>query len=141
MRGTLRAALSPVHIATVLSSNPFPHSSAVSHKLAAALVQELLSDGAVSGTFKAAGLVFHPSAYEKAQVDAARSFLANSRVLEYSMVAGWGVADPRAFLLQHCPDGIPLDTAYVSSFLVDEVSSFVSLSPRPRPWVPAQRQS
>lgn len=46
LRGTLRAASIPVSISQVLKSQPFPHSSAVTNKLAVTLVQELISEGA-----------------------------------------------------------------------------------------------
>lgn len=122
LRGTLRAALSPVHVATVLAANPFPHSAAVSSKLAAGIVQELLADHAIAGTFKAAGLVFYPRAYEIAQVRAAQAFFEQSRVIEYDMLTAWGIADGKEFLQEHCPGGITLEAAYVSRLLVDEVS-------------------
>lgn len=122
LRGTLHAALRPVHVADVLACNPFPHSAAVNKKLAASLVQELLVDRAIAGTFQPAGLVFHPSAYEAAQVRAAHSSLAQNRVIDYSMLASWGISDAKQFLRKHCPDGIALETTYISRLLVDEVS-------------------
>lgn len=122
MRGTLRAALGPVHIATVLASNPFPHSAAVSSKLAATIVQELLADCAIDGNFKAAGLVFYPRAYEVAQVRAAQASFEQNRVIEYTTLTAWGITDGKDFLQEHCPGGIALEGAYVSRLLVDEVS-------------------
>ena len=46
LRGTLRAATTPVSISNVLKAQPFPNSSAVTNKLAVTLIQELVSEGA-----------------------------------------------------------------------------------------------
>lgn len=51
LRGTLRAATTPVSISGVLKSQPFPHSSAVTNKLAVTLVQELVSEGTASNYY------------------------------------------------------------------------------------------
>jgi hypothetical protein len=45
LRGYLRSATTPVSISSMLKAQPFPHSSAVSHNMAATLVQELLTEG------------------------------------------------------------------------------------------------
>lgn len=121
LRGTLRAASSPVHVASVLSSEPFPHSDAVTSKLAASLVHELLAERAITGTFKTAGLIFCPDAYIRAQVCATQVSFQQNRALEYNMLCGWGIAHPKEFLKQHCPEGIPLGTVYVSRDIIDQV--------------------
>eukprot|EP00892_Ulva_mutabilis_P004785 jgi/Ulvmu1/2679/UM014_0135.1 len=125
LRGTLRAARSPVHVGTILASKPFPHADAVSSQLAASLVQDLRADGAISGSFKAAGLVFCPDAYVNAQVSAATTFFEQTRRIEYTVLSAWGIANAKAFLQEHCPDGIALERAYVSRQLVDEINAAI----------------
>jgi E3 UFM1-protein ligase 1 len=120
-RGTLRAAVTPVSISSLLRARPFRHSSAVSTKLAVALIEELITDGAVKGTFCAAGVMFTPEVFQLAQIKSTQACFQQNRFVEYSLLKRWSVAQPKQFLRQNCPGGHELESIYIGEGIICEV--------------------
>lgn len=93
----------------------------MSNKLAATLVEELISEGAVKGTFRMAGLVFTPDVFREAQVNASQSFYHQNGYIEYAMLRNWGITQPKAFLQEHCSVGVELESVYAGQGILAEV--------------------
>lgn len=109
LRGALRGTAAPVGLPSLLKElglDGFASSAA----MVAALVEELLADGAVHGSTRGGAGSWVPAAYTAAQQGAVLGFYTQNGWVSYEHVRKAGISNEKAYLRGACADGTPLDT-------------------------------
>ncbi|KAI3438673.1 hypothetical protein D9Q98_001094 [Chlorella vulgaris] len=124
LRGALRGAVSPVSMPALSKELGIAGLASLS-ALVPSLVDELAAEGSIAGKLTSGGATWVPVSYVRSQQDAVRAFFQQNGYIGYDTVTRYGIPSARPFLAEHFPDGIALDSAYLSPAVVDQVEAAV----------------
>ncbi|GAX74437.1 hypothetical protein CEUSTIGMA_g1886.t1 [Chlamydomonas eustigma] len=122
LRGALRGCTSPQALPALvkllglegpLLSGPVLHG----------LVLELVSEGSIKGMLKGGAGSWAPAVHAEVQQGAVKAFYHQNGWIGYETVRKLGIPNDRAFLAASFPDGLPLETAFVSLNLLSQVEA------------------
>ncbi|KAK9817206.1 hypothetical protein WJX72_011062 [[Myrmecia] bisecta] len=122
VRGALRAASAPVTIPNMLRELDLENLSTGSTTISA-IVVELLAAGSIKGQLRGGGTTWTPAIYALSQQGAVRSFYQQNGYIGYDTVAKLGISSGRSYLETAFPDGLALDTAFVSADLLHSLEA------------------
>lgn len=109
LRGALRGTAAPVALNNLIRDLGLD-SFGSSNSMVAQLVDELLQEGAVSGSTKGGGGSWVPSIHTSAQQNAVAGFYQQNGWVAYDLVRKSGIGNEKSYLKQKFPEGIALDS-------------------------------
>ncbi|EFN57486.1 hypothetical protein CHLNCDRAFT_143015 [Chlorella variabilis] len=118
LRGALRGAVSPVSIPALVRELGIEGLASLK-ALVPSLVDELAAEGSVAGKLAPGASSWVPATYVQSQQDAVTRFFQQNGHIAYDTVRQYGIPAPRPFLAHHFPDGLALDSAYLSPAVVE----------------------
>ncbi|KAL4425678.1 hypothetical protein ABPG75_009694 [Micractinium tetrahymenae] len=124
LRGALRGAVSPVPIPALVKELGIEGLASL-NALVPTLIEDLTAEGSVAGKLVAGAASWVPASYVASQQDAVKRFFQQNGYIGYDTAKQYGIPAPKQFLAQHFPDGIALDSAFVSPAVVDQVEATV----------------
>ncbi|GBF94592.1 hypothetical protein Rsub_06707 [Raphidocelis subcapitata] len=138
LRGALRGAAAPVTLAG-LARELGIDAPGGGGSMVGGLVEQLAGEGAISGALKGGmqGGVWTPAAYSSAQAAAVKGFYSQNGWVGYETARRAGVGNDRAYLSAAFPDGIALETAFVSPSLLVQLDAAVEEAASQAGWLDA----
>ncbi|KAL3152351.1 hypothetical protein ABBQ32_001414 [Trebouxia sp. C0010 RCD-2024] len=122
MRGGLRGAASPVNIPHLLKRiqlDDLPTGS----NIVSNVIDELIKEGSIRGVLRGGGSSFTPAIYAKSQQEAVKRFYEQNNYIGYDTVAKLGIAASKQHLQTTFPDGIALESAFVSPSVIHQLDA------------------
>ncbi|KAI8468856.1 MAG: hypothetical protein J3K34DRAFT_294179 [Monoraphidium minutum] len=125
LRGALRGAGAPAPLAGVVKELGIDALGGGGGGVVSGLVDELVAAGDVQGALKGGvqGGVWTPAVYSGAQAAAVRGFYEQNGWVAYDTARRMGVANDRAYLQATFPEGLALETAFVSPSLLVQLEA------------------
>lgn len=122
MRGALRGAASPVNIPHLLKRiqlDDLPTGS----NIVSNVIDELIKEGSIRGVLRGGGSSFTPAIYARSQQEAVKRFYEQNNYIGYETVAKLGIAASKQHLQTTFPDGIALESAFVSPSVIHQLDA------------------
>uniref|UniRef100_A0A383VL45 E3 UFM1-protein ligase 1 homolog n=1 Tax=Tetradesmus obliquus TaxID=3088 RepID=A0A383VL45_TETOB len=134
LRGALRGTAAPVALTSLVKDLGLD-SFASSNSMVSQLVEELLAEGAVKGSTKGGGGSWVPSVHTAAQQGAVAGFWRQNGWVGYELVRKAGISNEKAYLKQSFPEGLALESVYVSPSVVSQAEAAVDEALRNGAWL------
>jgi len=135
IRGALTAITVPTSVSTLISQNKFPE------RLFFAVAEELISSkrikGSISGGRQANVSTFIPDIYSRSQSEWVDNFLKQNGYLEYALLIGLGIPDPKGYVRKRFKDSplLLLLTCCVSSQILEQIEGAIEEALGSESWV------
>ncbi|BDA42327.1 E3 UFM1-protein ligase 1 homolog [Coccomyxa sp. Obi] len=134
LRGALRGCCVPVQIASLKKSLELGGTSPAA-QMVTPIVEELAAEGAIQGQLRGGATSWVPAIYLRRQQESIVSFYKQNSYVGYDTVSKLGVTNARAHLEGLFPEGIPLQTAFVATSLIEQLDAAVEDAFDSNSWV------
>lgn len=125
LRGALRGASTPIMLPTLRKDLLGLDGLGGVSALVPGLIEELQSEGSISGKMASGGGSWVPSAFSAAQQDAVKTFFEQNNYLMFDMATKSGIGNPSKYCIETFPAAIVLSSACVSPAVVHEMSAAI----------------
>jgi hypothetical protein len=134
LRGGLRAAAAPVALTALVKELGVAGSGS---SMVAALVEELVGEGALAGSLKPGAGSWVPSAFTQAQQGSVASFYQQNGWVGYDTLRKAGIPGDKAYCRTTFPDGLALDSVCVGPGLLAQLEAAVEEALAAGSWLDA----
>ena len=125
LRGALRGCTSPLSIPALVKDLGLEGVGGGGGGMVSQLVESLVQEGAIKGTLKSGGVNWVPAVFTAAQQEAVRAFYQQNGWVGYDTVRKAGISNEKGYLKTAFPEGMALDTAFVSPGLLANLEASV----------------